>query len=397
MNQPCRLPRPGGARRAFTLVELLVVIAIIAVLIALLLPAIQAAREAARRMKCQSNQGQIALAVHNYMSTNKDRMPPGLPSCSPVTAQWGAGGEQSPHNCQGPNWLLQILGGLEERALEKQLSDCMNATGDGFHASDDCEHKAGKGRPGPGNFTPTALICPSAPEMRSRVGGDGGEIPGLPQLDPATAEWDHEHISKGNYAACVGKGNWQSAIRGPAGYTFNDPHFTAPSLPRTKVAGAFEITMLPSQTSGARAGRWKFGSQTGLRIAEISDGMTNTIMLSEVVGWDTRKDYRGAWTIFGPGASGFTALYQPNSVINDKIGVCEEAIPKDDRLFCDRDYRSTGDVWASARSAHGGGVNVTYCDRRTTFVADDVDLRVWQAVATRAASALSVEAGLTPP
>jgi prepilin-type N-terminal cleavage/methylation domain-containing protein/prepilin-type processing-associated H-X9-DG protein len=64
-------------RRAFTLIELLIVVGIIAVLIALLLPAIQASREQARRAQCVNNLLQLGIAMGNYSSTHMV-LPPGV-------------------------------------------------------------------------------------------------------------------------------------------------------------------------------------------------------------------------------------------------------------------------------------------------------------------------------
>jgi prepilin-type N-terminal cleavage/methylation domain-containing protein/prepilin-type processing-associated H-X9-DG protein len=64
--------------RAFTLVELLVVIGIIAVLVSILLPAINKAREAANRTKCAANLRSIGQMLATYAVANKDQVPLGM-------------------------------------------------------------------------------------------------------------------------------------------------------------------------------------------------------------------------------------------------------------------------------------------------------------------------------
>jgi prepilin-type N-terminal cleavage/methylation domain-containing protein len=59
------------ARRAFTLVELLVVIGVIALLISIMMPALRRARESANGVACSSNQRQIMAAFLMFANEHK--------------------------------------------------------------------------------------------------------------------------------------------------------------------------------------------------------------------------------------------------------------------------------------------------------------------------------------
>jgi prepilin-type N-terminal cleavage/methylation domain-containing protein/prepilin-type processing-associated H-X9-DG protein len=93
--------------RAFTLIELLLVIAIIGTLIALLLPAMQAAREASRRSSCGNNLKQLGLAIANYESAN-GALPPG--------AKWGRWGPLVKRKDHG-SMLVILLPFIEQQAI----------------------------------------------------------------------------------------------------------------------------------------------------------------------------------------------------------------------------------------------------------------------------------------
>ena len=102
--------RPAGSR-AFTLVELLVVITIIGVVIALLLPAVQAVREAARIGQCQNNLKQLAQGCLNHENATR-RFP-----TNGWGPHWTGDADMGNDWLQPGGWIYNILPYIEQQSL----------------------------------------------------------------------------------------------------------------------------------------------------------------------------------------------------------------------------------------------------------------------------------------
>ncbi len=152
------------ARRAVTLVELLVVIFIIGMLMALLLPAVQGAREASRKAGCSNNLRQLGVALQHHSST-RGKFPQGR-------------GTPFPFVFSAHAYLLPYL---EQQNLENLIDyDVPPLT---FGSFDGSANAVAAGTQIP------ILLCPSD--------GADGMVPGVQQAGT-------------NYVACTGSGTIQS-------------------------------------------------------------------------------------------------------------------------------------------------------------------------------------------
>jgi prepilin-type N-terminal cleavage/methylation domain-containing protein/prepilin-type processing-associated H-X9-DG protein len=318
MSDPSPARKPNF-RLAFTLVELLVVIAIIGVLVALLLPAVQSARESSRRMQCTNQVKQWVLAMHNYNDTN-GVLPYG-PREIPATRRH--------------SWVPALWPFIEQQGLYNEYNFNVgfylvpNTIGGGNAATANLNGPTGK--------RVKIYYCPS-------------DRPGAVQ----TANDDPYWRAKGNYQL-----NWGH-------FQIPDPVFTAANpSPTSAPFGYMDYRShgLPRQT----------------RLAEITDGTSNTMLLSEAItSRDGDRDHRGDMLNDGEVCAYFMTTMTPNTTSPDVMlpNFCVNR--PEIQLPC-----VTGaNRQKAARSRHPNGVNTGFGDGSIRFVTNNIPLTIWKAIGT---------------
>ena len=306
-------------RSGMTLVELLVVIAIIGVLMGLLLPAVGGARESARRASCLNNMRQLGLAAHHHHDVNK-RFPIGLRI--PIEVSGGP--------ADGTNLFVELLLYFEQNDLHMR-----------WDYKDNRKNVAGGLNATQAQVIET-LLCPSDP-LPARV------------VELTGATWRAPAWARGFYG--------MSSYGGSSGKRSMNPG-TPPDFLGISRDGIFFLDSV-------------------VRLADVTDGSSNTLMFGERSHQDLDFDLLqpdlapgtapigelGKWSyVAGAGAMANVTLH---SAARINYQTPPAAVALEDRV-------------CAFGSGHPGGANFAFADGSARFVTDDLPQEQLQALSTRA-------------
>jgi prepilin-type N-terminal cleavage/methylation domain-containing protein len=348
-------------RRAFTLVELLVVIAIIAILVALLLPAINAAREAARRNQCINKVRQLSIAINNFESgfqryplATDSTLP--LVGTSPAAAKPGMAGQPRQIRATGEwirdfagfSWIVQILPFLEEKTLYDEIS-----------GKSDKFILAGFDQSALMDFTGTIhlsnrqlafLRCPSF---------SGQPYANAPEYQP------YGQVAAGNYV-CF-----------PGSYILRNGNILVD-----------DGVIVPRVSDNAERRR-----RRGRKVGDLQDGVSKTLMIGESREELYSSWYDGSVTWVIPIRDGIEVSMRPDGYFGpvERPGQDTHTLNMGPKTSSPRtSYMRAGRPWPGAEnrawgpsSEHSGGVVIhAFADARTVPISEAIDEKVYYRLVT---------------
>jgi prepilin-type N-terminal cleavage/methylation domain-containing protein/prepilin-type processing-associated H-X9-DG protein len=304
MHRPSPPPGPARPRRAFTLIELLVVIAIIAILIGLLLPAVQKVREAAARLQCQNNLKQLGLGLHNHHD-NLGRLPAGGQSTGATTS-----------------WLVYVLPYIEQDNLYKQY--------------DVTQH------------------------YLSSAGGPAD--PNYNNLAVGARKVNLFHCPSGSAALSGSNGENHAGINNPTTHYYGNMGPTG-----TGSTGTTTVTYnsVGAGTNGAYSTQGVLGQDTAIKLTDVTDGTSNTLMVCE-----------RSW-VEPPDVDSYRTWIRG---CNNGCGACKNVTNPINATY----YNGAGNFNdISFGSMHAGGANFGMCDGSVRFLSASIDMSAYKAAASR--------------
>jgi hypothetical protein len=324
--------------------------AIIAIIVSLTLPAIQSARESSRRTQCLNNLKQLGIALNNFESSNK-HFPPGtesrpyapIPGLQPIFYRWSTFAHLNPY--------------LENTAIHGSMDLSVPMYVNIFPETLSSQNKPAIGK------VIREFLCPSD-QMQSVRNGFG----------PI------------NYITCTGSG-LDGGTNGESGGSLFDTDgmfFVNSNVRVRNITDGLSKTIAMSESllGGGPVGQGFTDSAQKKGIEHlVYTYLNNTIPITQSACdagtiWNF-TDKRGfSWANGEYRTTLFNNYYTPNT---SKIDCISQIISPSDPT---RQFGSYG--WRAARSYHPSGVQIIFADGSGHYVNDDIDPRIWRALATRA-------------